>query len=181
MSISALEIVKEFFIINNFYVISKDGFLIVKNPEETGKEIENFVIEKEKIFFINEGIIKVLSWHTLKFTPSVIKKFSAEIFEITEEKFYREVKNFLGKEKFKKILVIPGLPSTKNLREESIKIMKENGIDHVIFFNTIISGLIDKIDERKVYQSHTLEIIRILKFYKFFYKKNLDAFLFDEK
>lgn len=181
MSIPALEIVKEFFIINNFYVIAKNGFLIIKNPEKTDKEINDFVIEKEKIIFVDKSIIKILSWHTLKFTPSVIKKFSSEIFEITEEKFYKEIKNFFKDEKYKKILIIPGLPAKDNLKNESIRIMRENGIDHVIFFHTIISGLIDKIDERKLYQSHTLEIIRILKYYKFFSKKSFNISLFEEK
>jgi len=181
MSISALEIVKEFFIINNFYIISKDGFLIVKNSEEIHKKIDEFIIEREKIIFIDRGIVKVLSWHTLKFTPSVIKKFSSEIFEITEERIYKEIKNFFVKEEYKKILIIPGLPASNNLKNESIKIMKENGIDHIIFFHTVISGLINRIDERKLYQSHTLEIIRILKFYKFLSEKNLTTFLFDEK
>ncbi|MCM8785353.1 MAG: hypothetical protein NC899_03800 [Candidatus Omnitrophica bacterium] len=181
MSIPALEIVKEFFIVNNFYVILKGGFLIVKNSEEIHKEIEDFIIEKEKIIFIDKGVVKVISWHTLKLTPSVITKFSPEIFEITEERFYKEFKTLLGKEKYKKILVIPGLPATDMLRNESIKMMKEKGIDNVIFFHTIISDLINKIDERKLYQSHTLEVLRILKFYKFLSDKRFNTFLFDEK
>ncbi|MFN4226772.1 MAG: hypothetical protein ACK4F0_01340 [Candidatus Ratteibacteria bacterium] len=174
-----MEIVKEFFIINNFYVNLKDGFLIVKNSEKLHKEVNDFVIEKEKIIFIDKCIVKVISWHTLKLTPSVIKKFSSEIFEITE-KFCKENVIF-DKEKYKKILVIPGLPATESLKNESIKMLKEKGIDHVIFFHTIISDLINKIDERKLYQSHTLEIIRILKFYKFLSDKSSETFLFDEK
>ncbi|MCM8767708.1 MAG: hypothetical protein NC816_02015 [Candidatus Omnitrophica bacterium] len=181
MSISALEIVKEFLTLSNFYVILKNGFLIVKNSERVNREINDFVIEKEKIVFIDKGIIKVISWHTLKFTPSVIKKFSSEIFEIVEESVYKELETFFEKEKYKKILVIPGLPATTSLKNESIKIMKEKGIDHIILFSTIISGLINKIDERKLYQSHTLETIRILKFYKFLSDKSFNTFLFDEK
>jgi len=178
MSISALEIVKEFFIINDFYVIIKDGFLIFKNLKEKGKELEEFVIEKEKIGFLEKGIVKVLAWHTLKFTPSVIKKFSTEIFEIINKK------NQIGvveEKNYKKILVIPGLPSTINLKNESIKILRENGIDHVILFPTIISSLIEKIDERNLYQSHTLEIMRILKYYKFLTEKKFEKLLFNEK
>lgn len=178
MSISALEIVKEFFIVNNFYVNVKNGFLIIQNIKGKGKEIDEFVIEKEKVNFIDKGIVKVLSWHTLKFTPSVIKKFSSEIFEMVNEKIY---KSLVDEENYKKILVIPGLPSTINLKNESIKLMKEGGIDHLILFPTIISSLIEKIDERNLYQSHTLEIIRILKFYKFFPEKKFEKLLFEEK
>ncbi len=177
MSISALEIVKEFFIINDFYVNVKDGFLIVKNIKEVCKEIEEFIIEKEKISLIDKGLVRVLAWHTLKFTPSVIKKFYSEIFGTLEEKSYKK----LIEQNYKKILVIPGFPSTPNLRNESIKIMKENGINYVILFPTVISGIIEKINERNLYQSHTLEIIRILKFYRFFSEKKFEKLLFEEK
>jgi hypothetical protein len=180
MSIPAIEIVKEFFIINDFYIITKDGFLVVKNSKKIFKEIEEFIIEKEKINFINKAIVKPISWHTLKFTPSVIKKFYEEIFEITFEKTNKILKN-LDEDNYKKIIVIPGLPATTSLRNESIKIMKEKGIGHVILFHTIISGLIEKIDARKLYQSQTLEIIRILKFYKFFSNKKFEKLLFNEK
>ncbi|MCM8818972.1 MAG: hypothetical protein NC915_05820 [Candidatus Omnitrophica bacterium] len=178
MSISALEIVKEFFILNNFYVNVKNGFLIVKNLKEIGKEIDEFVIEKEKIGFIDKGIVKVIAWHTLKFTPSVIKNFHSEIFEITNEKIY---KSLVDDKDYKKILVVPGLPATPDIRNESVKMLKDNGIEHIILFPTIISNLIEKIDERNLYQSHTLEIIRILKFYKFFSEKKFEKLLFDEK
>ncbi len=180
MSISAIEIVKEFFIINGFYVILKDSFLIVRNSKKLSKEIEEFVIEKEKINFINTAVVKPFSWHTLKFTPSVIKKFYEEIFEITDEKTTKLLKDLI-ENNYKKIIIIPGLPSTISLKNESIKIMKEKGIDHVILFQTIISGLIEKIDERKLYQSQTLEIIRILKFYNFFSNKKFEKELFSRK
>jgi len=180
MSIPAIEIVKEFFIINDFYVILKDSFLIIKNSKKTFKRIDEFIIEKEKINFINAAIVKPISWHTLKFTPSVIKKFSEEIFEITSEKINKILKNLI-ENNYKKIIVIPGLPATISLKNESIKIMKEKGIDHVILFQTIISGLIEKIDQRKLYQSQILEIIRILKFYNFFSDKKFEKELFNKK
>lgn len=180
MSISALEIVKDFFVISDFYVIVKDGFLIVKNSKGIDKEISDFVIGKESIPFIDKSVIKPIAWHTLKFTPSVIKKFHKEIFEITEEKVKKSVKELI-EGNYKKILVIPGLPATLSLKKESIEIMKNGGIDHIILFPSIISGLIEKIDERKVYQSQTLEVIRILKFYKFFSMEKFEKLLFDEK
>ncbi|MCX7917784.1 MAG: hypothetical protein N2589_06650, partial [bacterium] len=121
------------------------------------------------------------AWHTLKFTPSVIKKFSSEIFDITDENFYKKAKNFFKKNEFKKILIIPGLPTTNHLRNESIRIIKEKGINHIILFYTVISGLVEKIDERKLYQSHTLEIMRILKFYKFLSKEEFEKYLFEKK
>ena len=175
MSIPAIEIVKEFFIINDFYVILKDSFLIVQNSKKISREIDEFIIEKEKINFINKAIIKPISWHTLKFTPSVIKKFYEEI---TFEKTDKILKDLI-KDNYKKVIIIPGLPATTNLKNESIKIMKEKGIDHIILFSSIISGLVEKIDERKLYQSQTLEIIRILKFYKFLSDKKFEKNLFN--
>ncbi len=160
MSYPSFEIVKEFFNINNFLVLERGEILFAKNLREREEEIEKFIIEKDDIQKIKECLIKPISWHTQKFTPSVLNKFP-EIFQFPKN-------NFLKDKNCKKILIIPDLPSTQNLRNKSIEIMQNKNIDNVILFPTIISSLIEKINPRKVYLSFTNEILRILKFYNFF-------------
>ena len=172
MSYTSIEIVKEFFWINGFFVLQKEDVIFVKNLtfREKNNLEDKFLIEKEDIPSIKNGVIKPVGWHTMKFTPSVLKN-SPEIFHFLKPSFLNEIKKFFKEENFFKILVIPGLPSSENLKKESISFMKEKGIEHVIKFPTIISGLIEKINSRQVYHSATNELLRILKFYQFFSEK----------
>jgi len=160
MSYPSFEIVKEFFTIFDFFIIEKEDVIFVKNLRVEKEDIKNFILKKEDISKIEQAIVKPIAWHTQKFTPSVLNKFP-EIFD-----FFKP--DFLKDENFRKILVIPGLPSTENLKKKSIEIIKDKGIDNIILFPTVISSLVEKINSRKVYLSFTNEILRILKFYDFF-------------
>ncbi len=162
-----MEIVKEFFFLNNFLVHQKNDILLIKNMGGKVALSDKFILTKEEIFTINNGVVKPVGWHTLKFTPSVIKS-SPEIFNFINSSSIEKIKEFFKGEDFVKILVIPGLPLTDKLRSESIKIMKGKGIDYIIKFSTIISGLIERINPRQVYLSPNSELLRILKIYKFF-------------
>lgn len=162
MSYPSMEIVKEFFTVYNFLVLEKEEVLFVKNPDYKSGKIERFILAKEDISKIKAAIVKPIAWHTQKFTPSVLNKFP-EIFDFLKTNF-----KSINEEGCLKMLIIPALPSTENLRKQSISIMKEKGIDNVILFPSVISLLIEKINSRKVYLSFTNEILRILKYYNFF-------------
>ena len=169
MSNVSIQIVKEFFAMNNFLVMQKGDILFVKNAtftEENNLQ-SGFILDKKDMQCIKNAVVKPIAWHTLKFSPSVLKK-SPEIFYFLRPSFLNKMKSFFGEEPFFKILVIPGLPSTDNLRKESISFLKNKGIDNVLIFSTVISDLIKKINPRQVYLSETNEILRVLKFYKFF-------------
>lgn len=172
MSQASIEIVREFFVIENFFVLKKEDILFVKNAEVTEPEkTEKFILSgSEAGKVLKSAVVKPVCWHTMKFTPVVLSRFP-EIFEFVKGKYNLESKKFFQGENFKKVLIIPSLPASDNLRKESIRIMKEEGIDHIITFPSIIAQLIEKIDARNVYLSSVNEIFRVLKFYKFFAEK----------
>lgn len=171
MSQASIEIVREFFIISNFFVLKREDVLLVKNslmPNLSDNRFEKFVLPGSEIpEVINNAIVKPVSWHTMKFTPAVLKK-SPELFTSLKGKGGKNHEKFFKGEAFLKILVIPSLPASESLRKESIKIMQDNGIDYLITFSSVISGLIGKIDARHVYLSTVNEVFRVLKFYRFF-------------
>ncbi|MCM8830528.1 MAG: hypothetical protein NC824_05980 [Candidatus Omnitrophica bacterium] len=169
MSQASIEIVKEFFIINNFLVLQKDDILFVQNAEvNEPEEIDKFILSGSEVSkVVKDGVVKPVCWHTMKFTPVVLSRFP-EIFEFVKGKHTLESKRYFHGDSFKKMLVIPSLPASDNLRKESIRIMREKGIDHVITFPSIIAHFIEKIEPRSVYLSSINEIFRVLKFYKFF-------------
>ncbi|MCX8082503.1 MAG: hypothetical protein N3D17_03785 [bacterium] len=172
MSQASIEIVKEFFLIHNFFVLKRDDILFVKNAEIIeSEETEKFILSGSEICkVVKNAVLKPVCWHTMKFTPVVLSRFP-EIFEFVRGKYITESKKFFQGDVYKKILVIPSLPASDNLRKESINIMKVKGIDHIVIFPSIIASLIDSIDARNVYLSSVNEILRVLKFYKFFTDK----------
>jgi hypothetical protein len=169
MSQASIEIVREFFIIDDFFVLKKEDLLLVKNVQTVdGQKSERFILSAGEISgTIKNAVVKPISWHTMKFTPAVLRKFP-EVFDFLKEKRSEEFKKYFKGEEFLKVLVIPSLPASDSLRGESIEIMKEKGIDHLIGFSSIIAGLIEKIEPRHVYLSSVNEVLRVLKFYKFF-------------
>jgi hypothetical protein len=172
MSQASIELVREFFIINDFFVLKKEDLLLVKNSGAADEQKPGgFILSAGEIgSTIGNAVVKPISWHTMKFTPAVLKKFP-EVFDFLGEKNTEEYKRFFKEESFLKVLVIPSLPASENLREESIRVMKEKGVNNLIIFSSIIAGLVEKIDARHVYLSSINEVLRVLKFYKFFKEK----------
>ena len=171
MSQASIEIVKEFFIASGFFVLQQEDILLLKNScLQENNSFKRFVFSLDDIFHINNAIVKIISWHTMKFTPSVLQK-NPEIFQFIRNSNKATVKNVFNGEPFLKILVIPALPASEDLKGKSIVMMKENGVDNIISFPSILSGLIGKIESRHVYLSSVNEVLRILKFYRFFEKE----------
>lgn len=171
MSQASIEIVKEFFIAGRFFVLQCDDILLIKNSSRQEEfKFEKFVVSPQDVLHINNACVKIISWHTMKFTPSVLRQ-NPEIFDFTKNSCRQVIKGvFLG-EAFLKMLVIPALPVSKNLRAESIRIMQEKGVNSIITFPSLIADLVNKIEARHVYLSSVKEVLRILKFYRFFDEK----------
>ncbi len=172
MSQASIELVREFFIINDFFVLKKEDILLVKKAGATGTEKPGrFIISTEKITrTVNNAVVKPVSWHTMKFTPLVLSRFP-DVFNFLKDMYAEDYKKFFGGEDFLRILVIPSLPASEDLKKESVRVMQEKGVDNLILFSSIIAGLVEKIDARHVYLSSVNEVLRVLKFYKFFKEK----------
>jgi len=181
MSQASIEIVREFFIINNFFVLKKEDILFVKNVQiPSGDRSEKFILPCAEINkTVGNAVVKPISWHTMKFTPGVLSKFP-EIFDFLKSNSMEESKKFFRGEDFLKVLVIPSLPASEGLKKESIRIMKEKGIDHLVTFSSIIAGLVEKIESRHVYLSSVNEVLRVLKFYGFFTEEEEQNLPFDK-
>jgi hypothetical protein len=168
MSQASIEIVREFFTANGFFVLRNDDILLVKNSLKKEESLsERFVLSADSVSGIDNGMVRVVSWHTMKFTPGVLQK-NPEIFDFTSEENVQLARKSFLEEPFIRILVIPAFPVSDDLRKKSEDIMKARGIDRAITFPSIVSGLINKIESRHVYQSSVNEVLRILKFYRFF-------------
>lgn len=182
-------IVREYFELNGFFVrqlrkyqvqsrkkrIDEEIDMLIYNPKADEKiKPLGFQLFSNDIVHIHRAIVVVKAWHSSRFTPAILRS-GTKVFDFLKKDVLSKVNDYfdfnemdLGKNDaiFKKILIIPSLPSGEPHRSESITLLKEQGIDGIISFATILEGLIKNIEINHSYQkSDLLQLIRILKIY----------------
>lgn len=185
-------IVREYFELNGFFVrqlrkymvqsrkkrADEEIDLLVFNPNARGNPQETgFQLFSSDMGSIRKAVVVVKAWHTSRFTPAMLKSSSrifdflkkdvlnkAEAyFSFDESEVGAEISNVEG---LKKILVIPGLPTSDPHRSESIQLLKDQGVDGIIAFSTILENLLRHVEVNHSYQkSDLLQLMRILKIY----------------
>ena len=154
-------IVREYFELNGFFVrqlrkyqvqsrkkrIDEEIDMLIYNPKASADEaINNFQLFSQDVTSIRQAIIVVKPWHSSKFTPAILRS-ETKVFDFLKKEVLNKASDYfnlneieLTKEtqSFKKILVIPSLPSGEPHRSESITLLKEQGIDGIISFATIL-------------------------------------------
>jgi hypothetical protein len=149
--------------------------LLVYNPTfAPGDREPNFLIFATELPYIHRAVVVVKAWHTIqKFTPNLLKS-SSEILKFLEknvskaiEGSFTETDDTFGPAKdLKRILVLPGLPTSEPYRSESIQLLREQGVDGIISFRSMLLDIIEKIEVNRSYQkSEFLQIMRVLKNY----------------
>ncbi|MFM8905620.1 MAG: hypothetical protein ACKOIB_10320, partial [Verrucomicrobiota bacterium] len=76
-----------------------------------------------------------------------------------------------------KVLVLPGIPAQEPQRSESVTLLKESGVDHVLTFRTILENLVQAVEANQSYaKSDTLQLLRILRVYDMVKAAQLELF-----
>ncbi|MCD6219688.1 hypothetical protein J7K43_04815 [Candidatus Calescamantes bacterium] len=147
--------------------------LFFTNPKVSKREV-SFFLDSFSIKGIKYGIVKVLGWHREIFTPSLLRKLME--LDIQRLPLAEGVKHPQGKGKVKKILVLSRVTSSSEGKRNLEKFLEGKGIDHIITFEILFWGLLDKIKENQNYTSPLLEILRILKSYRMLKTPQLEFF-----
>ena len=125
---------------------------------------------------VQKAIVGVRGWHTERFSPAVLEE-SPEVCRFAEEDMEEHVSEALGEGPVAKILCLPGLPASPELRERSLAILKANGIHGVLLFRTMLLELMTRVEVNKSYdKSDLLQILRILKNYDLLRDAQLELF-----
>lgn len=149
--------------------------LLVYNPTYApGDREPNFLLFATELPYIHRAVVVVKAWHTIhSFTPTLLKS-SSEILKFLEKNVARNIEgSFSDPESafekagdLKRILVLPGLPTSEPYRSESIQLLRENGVDGIISFRAMLLDIIQKVEVNRSYQkSEFLQILRVLKNY----------------
>jgi hypothetical protein len=149
--------------------------LLVYNPTfAPGDREPNFLIFATELPYLHRAVVVVKAWHTIqKFTPNLLKS-SSEILKFLEKNVSKAIEGsftdtddtFGPAKDLKRILVLPGLPTSEPYRSESIQLLREQGVDGIISFRSMLLDIIEKIEVNRSYQkSEFLQIMRVLKNY----------------
>jgi len=164
--------------------------LLVYNPSFDPKSRKpDFMLFSSELKFIHKAVVVVKGWHTLRFTPAMLKS-SPEIFRFLEKTVVKKVSDLFyedpakeqnptdeAKDDLMKILVLPGLPTENPYREQSIQLLQDKGVDGIISFRSMLLDILDKIEINRNYQkSEILQVLRILKNYDLLGKPQLELF-----
>ena len=187
MSDATVQIVREFFELNGFNVMtywqhdtvrshgSEHGLqLFVENTGTVADRPLDLVLRLGDIAAIPRALVEVRAWHADRFYASVIES-NPVLLEVAGEASRARAREVFGVPDAKSILVISELPASPEPRQRAMHLLKEGGLDHVIEFPTILHDVVDKLNAHVSYApSHTLQTLRLLKRYDFFRYQQLE-------
>ena len=197
-------IVREYFELNGFFVrqlrkylvhsrkkrVDEEIDLVVYNPSAYSSSGENagFQLFSTDMGKISRAIVVVKAWHTSRFTPAMLKS-SSRVFDFLKKDVLNKAETYFSfgesvddteavdPREFTKILVLPGLPTSDPQRTESIQLLKDQGIDGIITFSTILENLLRNVEVNHSYQkSDLLQLMRILKIYDMVKEPQMNLF-----
>lgn len=185
MSDVNLTIVREFFELNQFRVMTR--WEHDQNRSSSDQGIQLYVtntapVELERSFVLNaanlrgltRALVEIRAWHSDRFYPSVIEN-SAALRRIVEEESLNRASDHFETHDFATILVISELPVSREQRARSIELLRQTGVDHVLEFPAILQDMLDRINVNTNYAaSPTLQLLRLLKGYRFIQNQQLE-------
>lgn len=197
-------IVREYFELNGFFVrqlrkyqvqsrkkrVDEEIDLVVYNPDASMEAGETgFQLFSADMLKVRRAIVVVKAWHSSRFTPAMLKS-SSRIFDFLKKDVLHRAEQYFSFDEgnvdrqlisesaaFKKILVVPGLPTSDPQRSESIALLQERGVDGIITFSTILENLLRNVEANHSYQkSELLQLLRILKIYDMVKEPQMNLF-----
>jgi hypothetical protein len=131
---------------------------------------------------LSTAVVAVKPWHMTKaVTPTMIKK--GDLLEFVRKEAVEAAKEAFADltpaegQPLAKVLVLPGIPATEPQRSESITLLRESGVDHVLTFRTILENLVQAVESNQSYaKSDTLQLLRLLRVYDMVKAAQLELF-----
>ena len=151
--------------------------LLVVNPRAESLVIPGYrVWASRDLAGIKQAIVAVRGWHSGRFSVATFEN-SPELLRIVEPDVLEAAGERLGPDPVAKILCLPKLPASGELKEETISVLEAKGIDGILPFQTILQELIQSIDANQHYEkSDLLQLLRMLKSYDLIKDSQLELF-----
>ncbi|MDI6773870.1 MAG: hypothetical protein QME60_00510 [Verrucomicrobiota bacterium] len=175
-------IVREYFEILGYLVAQPRKYTTFGRPKTSDEEVDLLVVNPrvvehrvpehtiwttEDLRTVARAVVGVRGGHSETFYAQRFEQ-DPDILRFTEPASARFAEKRLGPGPLAKILCIPRLAASGELKEKSVKMLKRKGVDGVMSFETILAELISHVDRNHNYEkSSLLQIVRILKNYDF--------------
>jgi len=187
MSDLNLQIVREFFELNRFQVMTHwqhddagwtggeaAPLLFVEQIESEPAAAPEFLLRPQDIAGIPRAVVEVRAWHADKFYPSVVEN-NAVLGNVANESTRALAEHMLRSKEFTNILVVSELPRGAGPRQRSLDLLRDKGIAHVLEFPTLLGDMLERLSPHGNYApSSTLQMMRLLKRYGFIKRQQLE-------
>lgn len=130
-----------------------------------------FLLFTNELPYLERAVIIPKPWQgSLRWSSSATRS-SAEVLKFIEkqvgkemEAFEEELKTQPALAELKRILVLPGLPTTDPHRADSIDLLRSLGVDGIISFRAMLQDVIAKLESGLTYEkSPHLQVLQVLK------------------
>jgi hypothetical protein len=196
-------LVREYFELNGFLVRQLRKFKTLPRKKQADDDVDllvynpgavedgapaGFQLFSADMARIERAVVVVKGWRRSRFSPAMLKSSSrafdflkkdvlnnaAAMFDYADDEADTGVADVAA---LTKILILPALPTSDPQRSESIALLKENGVDGIITFSTILENLFRNVEVNHSYQkSDLLQLMRILKIYDMIREPQMNLF-----
>lgn len=151
--------------------------LVVSNPGIRSHEVpEQIVWSTSELGTVARAVVAVRGWHTERFSVSRFEQ-APDILRFLEPASIRYAGKLLGADSMARVLCLPRLPASGELKDRTVRVLRERGVDGVISFRTMLLDLVARVQTNRNYEkSDLLQIIRLLKNYELIQEPQLEFF-----
>ena len=173
-------IVREYFEFHGFFVMQPSKYQVPGRAKTAMEEIDLIICRPnlaeqrlpDRIVWtgadlsgVARAVVGVRGWHTERFSANTFEQ-APDILRFAEADVVRLAERRFGAAGVAKVLCLPQLPATPELRDRALDVLKDRGVDGVLPFPTLLQELVSMIDVNKNYEkSDVLQTVRILKAY----------------
>jgi hypothetical protein len=173
-------IVREYFEFHGFFVMQPRKYQVPGRAKTAMEEIDLIICRPnlaeqrlpDRIVWtgadlsgVARAVVGVRGWHTERFSANTFEQ-APDILRFAEADVVRLAERRFGAAGVAKVLCLPQLPATPELRDRALDVLKDRGVDGVLPFPTLLQELVSMIDVNKNYEkSDVLQTVRILKAY----------------
>ncbi len=144
----------------------EDIDLVVVNPAVTEHRLpENFVWDTADLRGVRAAVVGVHGWHTERIYAADAEN-SRDMLRFVQPAALRFAAGVLGTQAFAKVLCLPALAASGELKQKTINFLKSGGVDGIIPFRTMLLELVRWVETNRNYEkSDLLQVIRLMKNY----------------
>lgn len=189
MSDINMQLAREFFELNLFYVLphwryeadQRDsdyiGAMLFVEQHTPAPPMElDCLLRPGDVKGIQRAVVEVRAWHADRLYPSIIE--SNPVFaRVASQQTRTLAESIFGGQAYKIILVVSEFSSAPAKRDQAVRTLQKQGVDHVIEFPTLLAEIVRLVSAQGGYAaSHSLQTIRLLKRYGFIRRQQLELF-----